>query len=85
MPTSIHINTFGTGRVSEEKIEQAVRETFDLRPRAIIEALNLKRPIYRNSAAYGHFGRENCGFTWEDTPHAGVFADLCGCKAGVKV
>ncbi len=84
-PTSIHVNTFGTGRVSEEKIEAAVRETFDLRPRAIIEALDLKRPIYRNSAAYGHFGRENCGFTWEDTPHAGVFAELAGCKAGAKV
>ncbi|MCE5231582.1 methionine adenosyltransferase [bacterium] len=83
-PTSIHINTFGTGRVSEEKIEKAVRDTFDLRPRAIIEALNLRRPIYRNSAAYGHFGRENCGFTWEETQHAGVFAELAGCKCGCK-
>lgn len=66
-PTSIAINTFGTGRVSDEIITELVRKHFDLRPRGIIEALDLRRPIYRDTAAYGHFGRNNPNFTWEKT------------------
>ena len=69
-PTSISINTFGTGRVSDLKIVQAVREVFDLRPRGLIAMLDLKRPIYQKTAAYGHFGREEPEFTWERTDRA---------------
>ncbi|AFT68541.1 S-adenosylmethionine synthase [Alloalcanivorax dieselolei B5] len=67
-PTSISINTFGTGKISDDKIAQLVREHFDLRPRGIIEMLDLRRPIYRPTASYGHFGRE--GFSWEATDKA---------------
>ena len=69
-PTSISINTFGTGKVSDEVIIKLVREMFDLRPRGIIEMLDLRRPIYRDTAAYGHFGRELPNFTWEKTDKA---------------
>lgn len=63
-PTSISINTFGTNKISEQAIAQLVRENFDLRPRGIIEMLDLRKPIYQPTAAYGHFGRE--GFSWEN-------------------
>ena len=69
-PTSISINTFGTGKLSDDKIADLVREHFDLRPRGLIEMLDLKRPIYRKTAAYGHFGREDADFTWEATDKA---------------
>lgn len=69
-PTSIDINTFGTGKVEEEKLIQLVRENFDLRPKGLIKMLDLLRPIYRATAAYGHFGRENEGFPWEKTDMA---------------
>ena len=69
-PTSISINTFGTGQLSDDKISDLVREHFDLRPRGLIEMLDLKRPIYRKTAAYGHFGREDADFTWEATDKA---------------
>ena len=69
-PTSISINTFGTGTVSDEKIVQLVREHFDLRPRGLIAMLDLKRPIYRDTAAYGHFGRTESQFSWENTDRA---------------
>ncbi|MES2672957.1 MAG: methionine adenosyltransferase [Pseudomonadota bacterium] len=64
-PTSISVNTFGTGKLSDAKIIDLIRENFDLRPRGLIEMLDLKRPIYRQTAAYGHFGRELPDFTWE--------------------
>ncbi len=64
-PVSLYVHTYGTGRVDEQKIERAIRDVFDLKPRQIIEALDLKRPIYRATAAYGHFGRSEPGFTWE--------------------
>lgn len=67
-PVSIHIDTFGTGKVSNEALAQAVREVFDLTPAGIIKQLDLKRPIYRATAAYGHFGR--AGFPWEETNKA---------------
>ena len=69
-PTSISINTFGTGKVDDNTIAQLVREHFDLRPRGLIEMLDLLRPIYRQTAAYGHFGREHADFTWEKTDKA---------------
>ena len=67
-PTSISVNTFGTGKISDEHIASLVREHFDLRPRGIIEMLDLRKPIYRPTASYGHFGRE--GFSWENTDKA---------------
>lgn len=66
-PTSLFINTFGTAKVSDDKIARAVHKVFDLRPHAIIEMLDLLRPIYAQTAAYGHFGRELPNFTWEKT------------------
>ena len=67
-PTSISVNTFGTGKISDTAIVDLVREHFDLRPRGIIEMLDLRKPIYRPTASYGHFGRE--GFSWEKTDKA---------------
>jgi S-adenosylmethionine synthetase len=64
-PTSISIDTFGTGKISDARIIELVREHFDLRPKGLIAMLNLKRPIYQKTAAYGHFGREDKDFTWE--------------------
>ena len=73
-PTSISINTFGTGKISDAKIVQLVREHFDLRPRGLIAMLDLKRPIYQDTAAYGHFGRTEAQFTWEHTDKSEVLA-----------
>ena len=73
-PTSISINTFGTGTIPEAEIEKLVAEHFDLRPKGLIEMLDLKRPIYRKTAAYGHFGREDADFTWEATDKKDVLA-----------
>ncbi len=64
-PVSINVNTFGTGKVADEVLEQAVEKVFDLRPTAIIRSLDLRRPIYRKLAAYGHMGREDLGVSWE--------------------
>ena len=69
-PTSIAINTFGTGKIGDDKIAELVRDHFDLRPKGLIEMLDLRRPIYLKTAAYGHFGRENEGFSWENTDKA---------------
>jgi len=69
-PTSISVNTFGTGKLSDDAIVTLVREHFDLRPAGLVEMLDLKRPIYRATAAYGHFGREEPNFTWERTDKA---------------
>ncbi len=66
-PVSIMVETFGTSEVDPARIERAVREVFDLRPAAIVRDLDLRRPIYRRTAAYGHFGRSEEGFTWEVT------------------
>ncbi|MBP6057161.1 MAG: methionine adenosyltransferase [Nitrosomonas sp.] len=69
-PVSLMVNTFGTGKIADEKIVQLIEKHFDLRPRGIIHALNLLRPIYAKTAAYGHFGREDPDFTWEATDKA---------------
>lgn len=66
-PTSIFVNTFGTGKVPDQNIVKAINEVFDLRPYGIIQSLNLIQPIYTNTAVYGHFGREEPGFSWECT------------------
>jgi S-adenosylmethionine synthetase len=69
-PVSIHVETFGTGRIPEEQIAKAVAEIFDLRPAAIIHHLNLRRPIYQQTAAYGHFGRPDLDLPWERVDRA---------------
>lgn len=76
-PTSISVSTEGTGKVSDDKIVQAVRQVFDLRPKGIVKMLDLLRPIYRNTAAYGHFGREEPDFTWESTDKAEALKAAC--------
>ena len=77
-PVSIMVDTHGTGVVAEEKIEACVKELFDLSPKGIIVALDLLRPIYRKTAAYGHFGREEEGFTWEVTNKADTIKAYLG-------
>ena len=64
-PTSIMVDTFGTGKVSEEKLVEIIRKHFDLRPAGIIRMLDLRKPVYRQTAAYGHFGRNDLDLTWE--------------------
>jgi S-adenosylmethionine synthetase len=66
-PTSVMVTTFGTGKVSDEKLSQLVSEHFDLRPKGIVQMLDLLRPIYQKTAAYGHFGRDEPEFSWEKT------------------
>ncbi len=77
-PTSISIETFGTGKIAESRLVEIVREHFDLRPRGLIEALDLLRPIYRKTAAYGHFGRSEPEFTWERTDKADQLREAAG-------
>ena len=77
-PTSVMVSTFGTGKISDEKIAQLVSEHFDLRPKGIVKMLNLLRPIYRKTAAYGHFGREEPEFTWEQTDKAATLRAAAG-------
>ena len=77
-PTSVMVSTFGTGKISDEKIAQLVSEHFDLRPKGIVKMLNLLRPIYRKTAAYGHFGREEPEFTWEQTDKAPALRAAAG-------
>ncbi len=77
-PVSLMVNTFGTGALPESRIEALVQDVFDLRPKAIIHELNLLRPIYRQTAAYGHFGREEPDFTWETTDKVEQLRDAAG-------
>ncbi len=77
-PTSISINTFGTHKIEENAISQLVRQHFDLTPQGIIDMLDLRRPIYRQTAAYGHFGRELAAFTWEKTDKAHLLKSDAG-------
>ena len=74
-PTSIMADTFGTGKLSEEKIVEIIRKEFDLRPDGIIKMLDLRRPIYKQTAAYGHFGRTDIELPWEKTDKADVLKD----------
>ncbi|MFN7962088.1 MAG: methionine adenosyltransferase [Thermoanaerobaculia bacterium] len=75
-PVSIHVNTYGTGRVSDRRLEAVVREFFPLSPKGIIDYLKLRRPIYRQTAAYGHFGRDEPDFSWEATGRASELGSL---------
>jgi len=79
-PVSINVNSFGTGKISDERIKALIDAHFDLRPKAIIQHLDLLRPIYKKTAAYGHFGREREEFTWERTDKAEALKDAAGIK-----
>ena len=83
-PVSVLIDTFGTGKVSSAKLTELVRKNFSLTPKGIIESLNLRRPIYQKTAAYGHFGRNDPDFTWEATDKAATLAEQAGLKAVAK-
>jgi len=80
-PVSVRVETFGTGKVGEAKLTELVRKNFSLTPKGIIESLNLRRPIYQKTAAYGHFGRNEPEFTWEATDKAAALAEQAGLKA----
>ena len=80
-PVSMRVETFGTGKVGEAKLTELVRKNFSLTPKGIIESLNLRRPIYQKTAAYGHFGRNEAEFTWEATDKAAALAEQAGLKA----
>jgi S-adenosylmethionine synthetase len=77
-PVGIYIDTFGTNKIEEDKILDLIKKNFDFRPKAIIDGLNLKRPIYRKTAAYGHFGGEDADFTWEKTDKAELLKTEAG-------
>ena len=77
-PTSVMVTTFGTGKISDEKLAELVREHFDLRPKGIVQMLDLLRPIYQKTAAYGHFGREEPEFSWERTDKAAALRASAG-------
>jgi S-adenosylmethionine synthetase len=82
-PTSVMVTTYGTGKLSDEKIAALVRKHFDLRPKGIVQMLNLLRPIYEKTAAYGHFGRDEPEFSWESTDKALALAADAGIKQAV--
>jgi S-adenosylmethionine synthetase len=84
-PVSVMVDTFGTGTIPEEKITKLVRENFSLTPKAIIETLDLRRPVYKPTAAYGHFGRTGSGFTWERTDRADALRKAAGSAAVAEV
>jgi S-adenosylmethionine synthetase len=77
-PVSVMIDSFGTASISEERITDLVRQNFSLTPKSIIEALDLRRPVYKATAAYGHFGRSGPGFTWERTDRADTLRKAAG-------
>ena len=83
-PVSVMVDTFGTGTIPEEKITELVRQNFSLTPKAIIETLDLRRPVYKQTAAYGHFGRTGPGFTWEKTDRADALRKAAGLGVPVE-
>ena len=78
-PVSVYVTTFGTGKVADDALSEAVKKVFDLRPAAIIRDLDLRKPIYRRLAAYGHMGREDLGVRWEDTDRVDALKAVLGC------
>ena len=84
-PVSVLVQTFGTGRIDENRLEELVRANFKLTPKGIIESLNLRRPIYRKTAAYGHFGRKEREFTWEATNKAAALREQAGVTAAATL
>ncbi|HME59277.1 MAG TPA: methionine adenosyltransferase [Terracidiphilus sp.] len=83
-PVSVRVDTFGTGKIGEAKLTELIRKNFALTPKQIIESLNLRRPIFQKTAAYGHFGRNDPDFTWEATDKAATLAAQAGLKAVAK-
>jgi S-adenosylmethionine synthetase len=83
-PVSVLVDTFGTAKIDESKIADLVRANFKLTPKGIIESLNLRRPIYRKTAAYGHFGRNDADFTWEQTDKAAALREQAGWASGAE-
>jgi len=83
-PVSVLVETFGTGKVSAKTLTELVRKNFALTPKGIIESLNLRRPIYRKTAAYGHFGRNEAEFTWEATDKAAALAEQAAAVEAAK-
>jgi S-adenosylmethionine synthetase len=83
-PVSVRVDTFGTGKIGEAKLTELIRKNFSLTPKQIIESLNLRRPIYQKTAAYGHFGRSEPEFTWEATDKAAALAEQAGVKAAAR-
>jgi S-adenosylmethionine synthetase len=83
-PVSVRVDTFGTGKVGEAKLTELIRKNFSLTPKGIIDSLNLRRPIYQKTAAYGHFGRTEPEFTWEATDKAAALAEQAGLVAAAK-
>ena len=77
-PTSITVETFGTSKLSEDRLVQIIRDNFDLRPKGLIKMLDLLRPIYQTTAAYGHFGRTEDTFSWEKTDKVDALKDAAG-------
>ncbi len=77
-PVSVSVDTFGTGKIEQDKISELIRENFQLTPRGIIESLDLRRPIYRKTASYGHFGRNEPEFSWEKTDKAAKLKSQAG-------
>ena len=77
-PTSVMVTTFGTGRISDERLSEIVQHEFDLRPKGIVQMLDLLRPIYEKTAAYGHFGRNEPEFSWERTDKATALRAAAG-------
>ncbi|MBU0580252.1 MAG: methionine adenosyltransferase [Candidatus Margulisbacteria bacterium] len=84
-PVSINVDTYGTMKIDEKEIYKLIEKHFDLTPKGIITTLDLKKPIFRKTAAYGHFGREDQGFTWEKTDKAEILAKAAGIKVPAKV
>jgi S-adenosylmethionine synthetase len=83
-PVSVMVDTFGTATIAEEKITELVRQNFSLTPKGIIETLDLRKPVYKQTAAYGHFGRSGPGFTWEKTDRADVLRKAAGLGVPVE-
>ena len=83
-PVSVMVNTFGTGTVPEERLVEVIRATFDLTPKAMITALKLRRPIYRKTTAFGHFGRTEDTFTWEATDKAKALKEAAHATAAAR-
>ena len=84
-PVSVQVDTFGTGEIADRQIERLVREHFPLSPRGIIKHLDLRRPIYRKTAAYGHFGRDDEDFPWENTHRAEELRAAAGLAGAAAV
>ena len=84
-PLSVNVETFGTGRIDDDKIADLIQEHFDLRPGAIIRDLDLRRPIYRQTAAYGHFGRDDIALPWENVDRAEELRAAAGIEELVRI